>query len=351
MEILPEAIRRVATLWLERYGTHTRRRYALEWIRIALWVRSLPPGVVWSWEDPDYGLVAEYARFLSAPPATWCGTRRPQDDPNWRPLVGPLDPETVDQAMAALASLYGFALKEGSAYRNPFTLWRDRKPGVTQATARRALSEVELDALAEAIRTLPTGNDQECFVQARAQLIFDLGLLLGLRISEIASSRMENISRVRLGETTAWFWRGIGKGAKRAEIPVPDGLLEDLERYRGILGLPPRPEPGETTPLLRRSRSEGAGLSVRHVRQIFYDIATRAEAASSDTEIRSALAAASPHWLRHTYVTRLIERNAGVVDLDTVHNARHTRLETTLLYAHSDQLRRYVAVRDLSWGR
>ncbi|EQD69435.1 integrase family protein [mine drainage metagenome] len=388
---LPDAIARAAELWLARYGTHTRRRYALEWQRITLWVLATSRTRVcreteasgFNWADPEYAQVVAYADFLSNPPKTWCGARWPRNDPRWRPFAAPLNRETIGQAMAALASFWGFALREGSAFRNPFALWRDRQPGSGQPgtgqtdtdhpgigrpgtvgpiahkpsrdalvanRARRALSEVELDALDQAIASLPARDEQDLFVRARARLIFDLGLLLGLRISEIASSRMSNLGRVRLGETTAWFWYGVGKGAKQAAIPAPDALLADLEHYRSILGCSPRPEPGEHTPLLRRTRTGDAGLSVRHVRQIFYDIAALAAAASTDREIRDALTVASPHWLRHTYVTRLIERNQGVVDLDTVHNARHGRIDTTLLYAHSDELRRYVAVKDLSWG-
>ncbi|MHB1544952.1 MAG: hypothetical protein ACYCS1_05970 [Gammaproteobacteria bacterium] len=72
--------------------------------------------------------------------------------------------------------------------------------------ARRALSERELEALSEAIASLPANTDPERFVRERARMIFDLGLLLGLRIGEIASSRMRDLSRVRLGDTTGWFW-------------------------------------------------------------------------------------------------------------------------------------------------
>ncbi|MHB1544951.1 MAG: hypothetical protein ACYCS1_05965 [Gammaproteobacteria bacterium] len=111
-----------------------------------------------------------------------------------------------------------------------------------------------------------------------------------------------------------------------------------------------RPEPGEDTPLLRRTFTGIAGLSVRHTRQIFYDMAARAAAVNPDQEIRNALVSASPHWLRHTYVTRLIERNEGVVDPDTVRNARHARIDTTLIYAHSGRKRRYESVKDLSWA-
>jgi site-specific recombinase XerD len=60
----------------------------------------------------------------------------------------------------------------------------------------------------------------------------------------------------------------------------------------------------------------------------------------------SKLRSASAHWLRHSYVTYLLESGAPLKVAQE--NAGHSDIGTTMLYYHIAQTNRHEATRELS---
>jgi site-specific recombinase XerD len=65
-----------------------------------------------------------------------------------------------------------------------------------------------------------------------------------------------------------------------------------------------------------------------------------------DPNKSSKLRAASAHWLRHSYVTYLLETGASLKVAQE--NAGHSDIATTLLYQHVAEMNRHEATRKLS---
>ena len=109
-----------------------------------------------------------------------------------------------------------------------------------------------------------------------------------------------------------WFLRVIGKGKKLREIPVPDDLLLALANFRKAAGLPsPQPKFREKTPLIPMQNLTQP-ISTRRIDQILkWAFNLGAEQFDVNEPRRaSKLRLASAHWLRHSYVTYLLDSGA-----------------------------------------
>jgi integrase/recombinase XerD len=140
----------------------------------------------------------------------------------------------------------------------------------------------------------------------------------GLRVSELVGLAVHQIDQ------SMSYVRVVGKGGKERIVPYADAAREALESYleKG------RPElvrerlrHGEIVPDLFVSR-RGEGLS----RQSFWGtLKDLAVLAGIDEEI-------SPHRLRHSFATHLLQAGMGLRSLQTL--LGHSDLATTQIYTH-----------------
>ena len=72
----------------------------------------------------------------------------------------------------------------------------------------------------------------------------------------------------------------------------------------------------------------------RLIRTTFSQAADRLEEQSGDPQAVARLRQATPHWLRHTALTH--QAQAGVELRYLAQSARHSRLETTSRYLHTE---------------
>jgi hypothetical protein len=97
-----------------------------------------------------------------------------------------------------------------------------------------------------------------------------------------------------------WWWHVVGKGGKKAKVPVADDMLQALIRYRKYLGLTAVPRRDDTTPLLvsvKDGSPSPPGASTRSSRRS----SRPADLLPADAEHKKEkLRAASAHWGRHT---------------------------------------------------
>ncbi len=103
-----------------------------------------------------------------------------------------------------------------------------------------------------------------------------------------------------------WWFVTVGKGNKEREVSVSDAMLEALKRYRKARGLGPLPSPGESSPLIHKTRGKGGLTSTRQVRGIVqqvFDLAAEKMRSEGFKEDADRLGDATVHWLRHTGIS------------------------------------------------
>lgn len=174
------------------------------------------------------------------------------------------------------------------------------------------LNEGDARMLVESI----TGNDP---LDRRDRAILELFYASGLRLSELISARLENLS---LEE--GWI-RVTGKGSKTRLAPVGAAAKEAIQTYLKHS----RP----TLVKVKKTKSHiflsqlGGSLTRERVWQI---VKKRAEQAGLGEHVH-------PHLLRHSFATHLLNNGA---DLRVIQEMLgHADIATTQIYTHVDQKR------------
>ncbi len=276
---------RVVDADLRRRGAadKTRRAYGSDLGRFALWAtaRALEPAAV------DARALRRYAAALSEAGAA---------------------PATVARALAALRSAYRVLRAEGQAAHNPAELLSaprkaDRLP--------RTLKAAEAAALLERI---PASTPLEL----RDRAMFELAYGSGLRAEELVTLEIDSV------DADDEEVRVEGKGGKTRVVPVGEHTLVSLQRYvaRGRPAL----RAGDDERALFLSKS-GRRLSTSDVRRRLQGWARRAGAPPG----------VSPHWLRHSFATHLLD---GGADLRAIQEMLgHASLSTTQVYTRVESAR------------
>ncbi|PML50381.1 site-specific tyrosine recombinase XerD [Vibrio lentus] len=169
------------------------------------------------------------------------------------------------------------------------------------------LSEEQVDSLLEA----PDPNDP---IELRDKAMLELLYATGLRVTELVSLTMENIS-LRQGVV-----RVIGKGGKERLVPMGENAVDWIETFI---------EQGR--PQLLGDNSSDVVFPSKRAKQMtrqtfWYRIKHYSVIAGIDTELLS------PHVLRHAFATHLLNYGA---DLRVVQMLLgHSDLSTTQIYTH-----------------
>lgn len=118
-----------------------------------------------------------------------------------------------------------------------------------------------------------------------------------------------------------------GKGKQDRVVPLASGMLEDLRRYYRVHKNPlyifpnvgrGSNEPGAVTQRMHRATQPMPHGSLQRLMV----------AASKELNIPGA----TPHGLRHSYATHLIEAGAGLHSVQRL--LGHRKIETTMVYLH-----------------
>ena len=322
--------------WLAEYAgsAQTQRAYRREAERLLLWLEERRLSLA----QMTRAHLDEFEVFLAdpRPREQWVGPVRPRQDPRWRPFRGPLSPASRRQSLVILQGMMAWLVEAGWLSRNPFRLMRDKRRRLNNGQRRveRYLERPLWDWLwAWLNEPLEPGADRRArFLWTRRRLVFGFAYLLAPRINEMSQARMEDLVR-REGR---WWWQVVGKGGKFAEIPVPPDMIELVREARTLYGEPADPA-GDPAPLLRRLDGKtalGDNQLYRLIRTTFSQAADCLEEQGGDPQAVARLRQATPHWLRHTALTH--QAQAGVELRYLAQSARHSRLETTSRYLHTE---------------
>jgi site-specific recombinase XerD len=262
---------------------------------------------------------SEFLSFLAARGADW----RNPDRPTVRAFLSALADRdlaaaSVGAKLAAIRSFYRHAMRQGWIDADPLAGVRTpRKPG----RLPRVLTVDDAALLVEAPARRPAPvrrgiNEQRAQALARRDAaLLELLYATGMRISEAASLTFDrlDLERRRL--------RVIGKGSKERELlfgqPARAALQAYLAGGRPVLAA----AAAAASPAIFLN-ARGGALGARGARLIV-DRWVEATGVSSRT---------SPHTLRHSFATHLLE---GGADLRTVQELLgHANLATTQIYTH-----------------
>ncbi len=226
---------------------------------------------------------------------------------------------------SALRTFYRFLVRRGLVEASPIR--NISLPKQPQRLPRFLTVEQTLELLKMPLQPLDTagkrkgpGRPVEASACYRDLAMLETIYSCGLRISELCSLRAENIN------FDEQLIRVRGKGRKERLVPVGRTALEAIGQYWDILGVHPAPDQAvflaSTGKRELASTRKGRPLSPRmfQVRLKKY-----LAAAGLDPHL-------TPHKLRHSYATHLLDRGA---DLRSVQELLgHAHLATTQVYTH-----------------
>ena len=260
----------------------TRRAYGLDAGELAAWAAAagIAP------ERVGHRALRRYAAHLAA--AEREGGRA-------------LSRQTVARKLAAIRSFYGQMVERGSLDQNPAELVPSpRRP----RTLPRALRADEVERLLDRI---PVRTPLE----ARDRALFELAYSCGLRCEEIVNLDLESV------DFDAEELRVLGKGAKTRIVPIGEPAQVALERYLA------RARPA----LAGRAQDPALFVSKTGRRLSPSDVRRRLRLWLRTASLAGGI---SPHVLRHSFATHLLE---GGADLRSIQELLgHASLSTTQLY-------------------
>jgi integrase/recombinase XerD len=210
-----------------------------------------------------------------------------------------LKPRSAARALAAVKGLYRFLLLEKAMDGNPTAVVEAPRAFVALP---HFLTVEEVDRLLVASQTgARTGLRDKAMIQVL--------YATGLRVSELVNLRLDGVN------LEAGFLRCIGKGSKERVVPLGvaacDAVKSYLESARGT----------HASEILFLSL-RGTSLSRVEFWKILKECARKAG-------IRKNI---SPHILRHSFATHLLERGADLRAVQMM--LGHAEISTTQIYTH-----------------
>jgi integrase/recombinase XerC len=206
---------------------------------------------------------------------------------------------SINRKLATLRTFYKYLLRTGKIEENPMTSIRMVK---TTKKIPQFVRESEMENLVENRKIASN------FSEARDELILFLLYGTGIRLAELIS--LQN-NQVNLAAKTI---RVIGKRNKERVIPIPGLLIDLIVTYRNFCTV------------------EHANLLLTDKGEPLYPMFVQRLVKKNLGEY-SQLEKLSPHVLRHTYATHLLNKGA---DLNAIKELLgHANLAATQVYTHN----------------
>lgn len=213
-----------------------------------------------------------------------------------------LNPRSVARALSAVRGLYHFLMLDGHLGADPTG---DLAPPLAGTALPRFLTEDEVEALLQAVPV-------DSFDTLRDRALLELMYACGLRVSEAINIQVGDVD----------VDRGLllcqGKGSKQRQIPVGQSALRWLieyfrERARVV-------ERAKKADLLFINQA-CAALTRQFVWRMIKQRAAQLQ-----------LPQVTPHTLRHSFATHLMQRGADSRSVQSL--LGHRDLSTTQIYTH-----------------
>jgi integrase/recombinase XerD len=211
-----------------------------------------------------------------------------------------LSPASVSRAVSAARGLFRFLMLDGHIQSHPA---EDLNTPQRNAYLPRFLTEEEMERL---LLAPDTSTDEG--VRDRAML--ELMYAAGLRVSELVGLKRTDVN------LDAGLVACHGKGSKERRVPIGKSATHWLQQYTGVRA---RTVKGNNPHLFLSSL--GAPLSRNSAWAMIKRYASRA-----------GLARVSPHTLRHSFATHLLQHGADSRSVQAL--LGHSDISTTQIYTH-----------------
>ncbi|MCI4567665.1 site-specific tyrosine recombinase XerD [Lysobacter sp. CFH 32150] len=211
-------------------------------------------------------------------------------------------PRSNARLLSALRAFFAHRLRRGDRKDDPTALL---EPPKLPRSLPKALAESEIDALLAA-------PDMATPLGLRDRAMFELMYAAGLRVSELVTLPATALN-LRQG-----VLRVVGKGGKERLVPLGEEAQHWLERYLAEA----RPQLAGKRPLALLFLGSGGTAPSR---QQFWQLVKRYAGAAGIEPKRI-----SPHGLRHSFATHLLNRGADLRALQLL--LGHSSLSTTQIY-------------------
>jgi tyrosine recombinase XerC len=221
---------------------------------------------------------------------------------------------SIARRVAAIRGFYRWAEDAGLVDADPAT-----RLGSPKLAARlpRVLRQAEAAALAEAPPSdLPEGSE-DLAAALRDRAVLELLYGSGLRVGEVAGLTLDRIDLDR-GRVMV-----LGKGSREREVPLSDFAVAALEDYLGRGRAPMAPAGSRQLFFNRRKKP----FSERDIRRSMERYAERLLPGRR----------VSPHTLRHSFATHLLEGGADIRAVQEL--LGHASVATTQRYTHVSRRR------------
>jgi site-specific recombinase XerD len=339
-------------------GSATWRSYRKEAERFLLWAVLERQKAFSSLSTED---CIAYRDFLidPQPDFRWIGqSATPRWSSQWRPFCGPLSRSSAQHAQTVLRLLCGWLTRQRYLDTNPWDGVPIIGPNRIRLQIERSFTLAQWLQVRQRLTMLPPSP-----VHYRLQFIVPFLYATGLRLNDLATARIGQLEFDH--DTGGWSLHVIRKGLVAREVPLASDTVALLRDYLAcsypdahlsidlsLEGLLERLSPD--TALLRAADLQrnptqllSASTIYKSLKVFFTDIAN--SGGMSNERDRKRFAAASTHWLRHTFASHAV---ADGMSLDVIRDVLgHASIATTSIYVSAEkecraaQMERLVEIR------
>jgi len=214
-----------------------------------------------------------------------------------------LSPRSVNRKLTALNTYYKYLLRTGSIEKNPLSTISGIK------TSKRLYEWVEQKDMDTILDFPPSGHG---FSGERDKLIIELLYGTGMRRAELIGLKKQNVNLK--GKTI----KVLGKRNKERIIPIPVSLVHAIEKYLEI-----RKTEGFEDKEILLLTDAGSPLYPMFVQRCVKTLVGSV----------SNISKTSPHVLRHSYATHLLNNGADINAIKEL--LGHSSLVATQVYTHN----------------
>jgi integrase/recombinase XerC len=207
---------------------------------------------------------------------------------------------SVNRKLASLRSFYKWLVKEQMIESSPMGKVNGPKSEkhLPQFVKESELKLEKIEALFE-----------DDFEGKRDALMFELFYQTGIRLSELIGLKLDDVQHGQI--------KVLGKRNKERIIPISNSLHEQIEKYMEL-----RQEKTKKTPellILESGNKLYPAFAYRKINSYLGKVTT--------------LEKRSPHVLRHTFATHMLNRGTGLETLKDL--LGHANLSATQIYTHN----------------
>jgi integrase/recombinase XerD len=214
---------------------------------------------------------------------------------------GGLEPQSLARTLVTVRNLYKFLILDGHIHHDPTVnvetprAWQTLPKFLTKEEVERLLEEPDV------------ATDEGLRDRAMTELLY----ASGLRVSEMVSLKLADV------DLDAGLVTCLGKGSKERRVPVGRSAIEWVRRYlparRRMLG------DRDEQSIFVTSRGTSVTRQMYWRRLVEYGE-------------RARLGRITPHMLRHTFATHLLEHGADLRSVQMM--LGHGDISTTQIYTH-----------------